>query len=206
MVVNLTERLKLIAYHVDKDASVADIGTDHGYIPLYLYRENQKRKIIMTDINKGPMKIAKKNKSDNAIPKDRIEERIGSGLEPLMASECDTIIIAGMGGILIADILGKDLIKSYSFKKYILQPRNSQAKLRKWLMCNGFEIQNEFLVREGKFICEIIIINPDQNNINVLYDNEIYYEIGKKLIENKDPLLKEFIQNKINIEKEHERC
>ncbi|MFA5527362.1 MAG: class I SAM-dependent methyltransferase [Peptostreptococcales bacterium] len=201
--INLTDRLLVMAKQIDIDETVADIGTDHGYIPIYLHQKNPYRKIIMTDINKGPMEIATKHLLEYGIPIQTIDSRLGSGLTPLKNNECDCVIIAGMGGILISDILSEDLKKSLSFPKFILQPRNAQDKLRKWLLDNGFDITNEFLVREGKFICEVLITGPKQDGSNQEslqgYD-EIYYEIGKKLIENKDPLLKDFIRNKIRIE------
>lgn len=193
--VGFSDRLQTIANIITKGESVADVGTDHGYIPIYLYVEGISPKIIATDVNVGPIEIARNN-IQSVIPDNTIETRIGNGLEVIGIGEVDTIVIAGMGGLLITDILAKDIKKSLSYKKFILQPRNAQDKLRMWLVKNGFKIFDEYLVREGKYICEIIVACPGEDKV----DKDIYYEIGYKLIEKKDPLLETFIHRKIQAE------
>ncbi|MCG8484580.1 MAG: class I SAM-dependent methyltransferase [Clostridia bacterium] len=195
--IRLTDRLQVIANHIQKGEKVADIGTDHGYIPIYIYQKNISDKLILTDINKGPMEIAVRNLRQHHIPQNHYDARIGDGLKPVKTGEVDTIVIAGMGGLLIKDILSYDMNKTKALKKLILQPRNAQDKLREWLLSNGFEILDESLVIEGKFICEIIVAVPGEGQPT----EQIYYEIGKKLIEKKDPLLESFITRKINVEK-----
>lgn len=195
--IRLPERLQIIANNIEKGESVADIGTDHGYLPIYLIKNNISDKVILTDINKGPMDMATKNLNQYGVPLDHYMTRIGSGLEPIQIGEVDTAVIAGMGGLLIRDILSDNMKKSQSIKKIILQPRNAQDKLREWLSLNGFEIVNEYLVREGNYICEIITVQPGTGHKT----KPIYYEISEKLIQKKDPLLEEFIIKKINTEK-----
>lgn len=195
--IRLTERLQVIADNIKKGEKVADIGTDHGYIPIYLYQKNISDELILTDINKGPMEIAVRNLRQNHIPESNYDARIGDGLKPVKTGEVDTIVIAGMGGMLIKDILSYDMNKSKALKKIILQPRNAQDKLREWLLSNGFEIIEEFLVTEGKFICEVIVAAPGERQ----HTEPIYFEIGEKLIKKKDPLLETFIMRKINVEK-----
>ncbi len=194
--IRLTERLQKIADGIHIGERVADIGSDHGYLPIYLWEKRISNHIIVTDIKKSPLNIAKKN-IRGYISKEVMDFRLGSGLEILENAEVDTAVIAGMGGLLIMDILSKDISKSLSFKKIILQPRNAQDKLRKWLVQNGFKIAEENLAKEGKFICEIITVIPGKDKEL----EDIYYEIGIKLLENKDPLLEKFILKKIEIEK-----
>lgn len=196
--IRLTERLQVIANYIHNGEKVADIGTDHGYIPIYLYQKNISKQLILTDINKGPMEIAIRNLNQNRIPENHYDARTGDGLKPLKSGEVDTIVIAGMGGLLIRDILAYDMNKSKLLKKIILQPRNAQDKLREWLVSNGFAIIDESLVREGKFICEVMVVKPGTGQKMP----PIYYEISKTLIDKKDPLLEEFIQRKINTEKD----
>lgn len=195
--IRLTERLQVIADNIQKGEKVADIGTDHGYLPIYLYKNNISDQLILTDINKGPMEIAVRNLNQYQVPVDNYDARIGDGLKPVKTGEVDTIVIAGMGGMLIKDILSYDMNKTKALKKIILQPRNAQDKLREWLLSNGFEIIDEFLVTEGKFICEVIVATPGEGK----QTEPIYYEISDKLIEKKDPLLETFIMRKINVEK-----
>ncbi len=195
--IQLTERLQKIADSIQSGESVADIGSDHGYIPVYLYENGISDKIIVTDIRKDPLDIAKNNIYTRIARAGKLDFRMGNGLYVLRYEEVDAVIIAGMGGILIKDILSTDKKKSLSFNKLILQPRNAQDKLRQWLVENGFKIQDEKLAREGKYICEIIIAVPGTDH----HYKDIYYEIGYKLIEKKDPLLKTFILRKIEIER-----
>jgi len=151
--IKLSERLKLIADQVEPGERVADIGTDHGYIPIYL-KENKISDIaIMADISEGSLAKAK----ENALEGDF---RLGSGISVLEPAEVDCVIIAGMGGLLITEILGADISLSRSFKKYVLQARNRVGELRKWLIGNDFSIEKNLLVREGKAICEIIVAKP----------------------------------------------
>ena len=100
----LTDRLLKIASLVDKDKRLADIGTDHGYIPVYLLNKNTIQYAILGDVNKGPLDNAKKEVMRNNLI-DKVDLRLGSGIEVLKPNEVDEIIIAGMGGMLINDIL-----------------------------------------------------------------------------------------------------
>ena len=100
----LSKRLKFIAKHIDKCKSIADIGTDHGYIPIYAVKNNLCERSIASDINKDPVKKSKLNISLEGLS-EKIETRLGGGLEPIKAKEVEGIVIAGMGGNLIRDIL-----------------------------------------------------------------------------------------------------
>ncbi|MEL7658906.1 MAG: class I SAM-dependent methyltransferase, partial [Bacillota bacterium] len=133
-------------------------------------------------------------------PDQEFDIRIGSGIETLKPAETDVIVIAGMGGLLIADILEDDLKKTKSYKKLILQPRNAQDKLRAWLMENGFQIVDEVLVKEGKYICEIILAVSGDKSTEI-GQLDVDFEISPILFAKNDPLLVEFIENKIRIEK-----
>ena len=104
-------------------------------------------------------------------------------------------IQAGMGGILIGELLEANKEVAHSVEKLILQPMQAQEELRRYLLNNGYEILDEVLVKEDFRIYEIIVAKYTSKNTVV--DDEIYYEVGKKLIENKDPLLNEFIDKKI---------
>ena len=122
-----------------------------------------------------------------------IETRIGSGLKVISPGEIDTVVIAGMGGLLISSILedGADVLEYVH--RLVLQPMGNTDIVRKWLTDNGFAIEGESLVKEGRHIYEIIVARPGYPEVS---DN-IHYEIGLKLIENRDPLFKEFVGIKI---------
>lgn len=215
-VIRLSDRLKVMADLVNKGETVADIGTDHGFLPMYLVEANISPRTVLADVSRASLEKAISNVSRrnyDEVFEQRFDFRWGSGLEVLENSEVDCITIAGMGGILITEILGENLDKTGSFRKFILQPRNAQGELRYWLRRNGFGIKSEILVKEGKYICEVIlaevskkIANSDSKNWLAEFENlgyeSIEYEIPEsKLIKNRY-LYREFIKRKINKEED----
>lgn len=189
----LSQRLLTIASFVESDSVVADVGTDHGYVPGYLIENNISKKVIGTDISKGSLeKIIEYIKSLGF--EHKVESRLGDGLVPIKTDEVDTVIIAGMGGLLIRDILDKDKVKTNSIKNFILQPMVAAKELRQYLYANDFQIIKEELVKEDNKYYEIIHAKKGKSKV----DKDIYYEIGQYLVENKHPILKEFIEFRIN--------
>lgn len=189
----LSLRLITIKNFVKENSIVADIGTDHGYIPGYLIENNISKKVIATDISKGSL--------DKAIEyiekigyKEYIDTRLGNGLEVLKPYEVDTVIIAGMGGLLIKDIIEKDLEITKTINNFIFQPMGAAEELRKYLYENNFKIIDEKIIKEDGKYYEIIYVSRGKDYI----EDEIYYEISKKLLDKKDPVLREFIEFKIN--------
>ncbi len=153
----LSERMRKIACLV-RGGSCADIGTDHGHIPIWLSLEGRCGKLILTDIAEGPLQKARENIA--GLGANLSDLRLGAGLEPLEAGEAETVIIAGMGGELIASILEKDPVKTFSFSRFVLQPRSREAALRMRLEKMGLPVTGEYLVREGRRICQIIVCEP----------------------------------------------
>ena len=120
----------------------------------------------------------------------------------LDTGEVEAVVIAGMGGILMTGILGADIEKSWSFKKLVLQPRNRIGQLRWWLYNNGFCISNEKLVREGKYICEVLTVVPREIAVTGdLGPDDIEYEFPHKLIDFKNELTEEYLNKKLDLEK-----
>ena len=189
----LTDRLLKIASLITVGKKIADIGTDHGYIPVYLLKNNKIPYAILADVNKGPLENARKEVIKNELL-EKVDLRLGSGIEVLKQNEVDEVIIAGMGGILIADLLEANKEVAHSLDKLILQPMQAQEELRKYLFGNGYEIINEVLVKEDFRIYEII--EARYTGENTIVEDDIYYQIGKKLIENKDILLGDLIAKK----------
>ncbi|MDD6735116.1 MAG: class I SAM-dependent methyltransferase [Clostridiales bacterium] len=153
----ITPRLEMILRHVTGNAA-ADIGTDHGYIPIKLAEKGMK--VIATDINEGPLGAAQKNAEKYGA---NISLRLGAGLEPLLPGEADCIIIAGMGGELIQNIISADLeIARHAL--LLLQPMNSQYELRNFLRENGFCIEYEDLAAEGHKIYNLFVVRSGEPN------------------------------------------
>lgn len=190
---NLSERLTHIINLIPKCNCLADIGTDHGFIPIYSILNNKANHAIASDINKGPIRIAKIN-IDKYNLNDRIETRIGSGLSTLKEDEADVIVIAGMGGILISEIIESHIAIARSAKWLILQPVQYPEVLRKYLLRSDFNIVDEDIVKdENKYY---YIIKAENKKVHE-YNKEVYYYTGMKLIEKGHPLIKEYILYKI---------
>ena len=189
----LSNRLQAIADFVPINTIAGDIGTDHGYIPIYLIKNKISKKVIATDISKNSLqKIIKYTEGKEY--EDDIDIRLGDGLEIIKSFEIDTVIIAGMGGLLIKDILDREKDKRDSITHFILQPNVASKELREYLYENNFTIIDEKLIKEdGKFY-EIIYAKKGKSHVS----SEVYFEVGEKLISSKDPLLEEFLKDKIN--------
>lgn len=146
--IKLSKRLEAIARLVPLSGGVADIGTDHGYIPVWLSQNGHGGDLYATDINEGPIEHAKQTAEEFGL-KNKINFFLCDGLEALNGSEVNTIIIAGMGGENIVDIL---LNAPWTRDKnclLILQPMSKSAHLRSWLYDNGYKVLKEQLVDDG---------------------------------------------------------
>ena len=193
----LSKRLKRIAEHVDKCESVADIGTDHGYIPIYLVKEGICKKAIASDINKGPIEKAKVNVAFEGVS-NKVKCLLGPGLNPLKVGEVNGVILAGMGGNLTRDILLADMDKVKKYDFIILQPAQNPEVLREFLYKNDYEIIDEDLIKdEGRFY-ELFKVKYNENSEKLVFEDELYYEVSSLLREKNHPLFKEFIEEKIN--------
>lgn len=189
----LSVRLKAIARMVEKCISVIDVGTDHGYIPIYLVKNDVIESAIASDINKGPVDKAKKNIQSNNLSQ-KIICRLGSGLSTIYKGEVQVAIIAGMGGNLIRDILEADLEVTKELEYMILQPVQNAEILREYLYNVGYDILDEEICYEdGKFY---EIIKARYNTKSATMDS-INYEISKVLLDKKNPLMKSFIEFKL---------
>lgn len=188
----LSTRLQKIADFIPENTIVGDIGTDHGHIPIYLIKNNVSKRVIATDISQNSLEKIIEFVKINNYDKD-IDIRLGDGLETILPFEIDTVVIAGMGGLLIRDILDKDKKKANTITHFILQPNIASKELRKYLYENNFEIIDEGLIKEGDKFYEVIYAKKGKAYIH----KDIYYEIGEKLIINKNPLLKQFLNHKI---------
>ncbi len=185
-------RLKKICNLVDINSIVADIGTDHGIIPIELSKSCISKKIIATDISKNSLeKLEHKLIYNSNIV--NIETRVSDGLYCFDEFEVDTIIISGMGGILIKEILEKNLSVAKTANSLILSPNNSLDILRKFLLQNNFVIEKEDDVIENKKYYQILKVKSGKD----FYRNGYEFLYGKLLIKNKSENLRIFLENEL---------
>lgn len=159
----LSQRLMEMYHQVSPGERVADIGTDHAYVPILLMKNNISPFVIMSDISKGSMDKAQRNCKDQGFGLPDSCFRVGDGVSTIKPGEVDTLVIGGLGGRTIAGILAADQNLTNSFSKLILQPRNNSGELRYYLHLTGWTIISERLAKEGKFICEIITASAPEN-------------------------------------------
>ncbi|MGH4050970.1 MAG: tRNA (adenine(22)-N(1))-methyltransferase [Clostridium sp.] len=190
---DISERLKKIANMIEDCDTIVDVGTDHGYVPIYLVKRGVIKKAIASDINRGPVQKAKHNIILNKTFR-QISCRLGGGLSTVKIGEVQVAIIAGMGGNLIRDIMENDLDIVKEFKYMILQPVQNAEVLREYLYTTGYNILNEEIcVEDGRFY-EIIKVRYN-NKPKVV--EKIYYEISEVLLNKKQPVMQKFIEYKL---------
>ncbi len=177
-------RLNKLATMVDQDARIADIGTDHAYLPIELVKSGKVNFAIASDIGKGPLDNAKQDIKEAGL-EGKIETRLGAGLETISAKDnIDTVVIAGMGGNLMSQILNDALVnKKMSFDTLILEPNVGEYGVRKWLMQHSYQIVDEQIVAEAGHIYELIKAKKTESNIP-LTEKELYF--GPILIKTKN--------------------
>lgn len=142
----LSPRLSAVAELVPQGARLADVGTDHAYLPVWLLRQGRIQKSIVTDIRPGPLEHARRTAREQGVT-HRMEFRLCDGLQGVEPGECDTVSIAGMGGETIAGILAQ---APWTRQLHlILQPQSTQQVLRRFLAGNGYRICSERVAREG---------------------------------------------------------
>lgn len=143
---NLSSRLQAVADMVTQGARLVDVGCDHGYIPVYLIANNRIESAIACDINRGPLASCIALVEDMGL-EDRIECVLSDGLAAIDGDSVDDIVIAGMGGELIADIL--DRCPYARDKHIILNPMTHPELARRWLYDNGYKIDNDIIVSDN---------------------------------------------------------
>ena len=146
----LSGRLKRVAEMITEGGTLSDVGCDHAYLSIYAVEEGISPKAIASDVREGPLSHARANIAAHHL-EDRISLRLGSGLSALAPGEAQSLVLAGMGGMLIIRLLEEEREKALSFRELILSPQSDLYSVRKWLAENGFRITDEaFLYDEGK--------------------------------------------------------
>lgn len=199
----LSRRLETIASFVKPGNRLADVGTDHGYIPIFLVQEGVIPKALAMDVRRGPLDRAEEHIREAGLS-GQIETRLSDGLLRLSPGEADTVVIAGMGGELEIHILeeGKHVWDSVS--QWVLSPQSDLARVRRYLLENGFSIRREAMVKEdGKFYT---VLEAGRDGGETApeaaagrggrkdWEKESYYLYGKDLIRSGNPVLAEFLE------------
>lgn len=186
----LSKRLELVASFVPGGSRVADIGTDHGYIPIFLTEKGICESALAMDVREGPLSRAREHIREKGL-QEKIRVRLSDGLKELQPGEADTVVIAGMGGQLVIHILEEGRHMWESVKTWILSPQSELDKVRRYLEQEGFVIRREAMtLDEGKYYTVMESARGEMK-----YERPSEYLYGKLLIEGKDPVLKDFLDH-----------
>ena len=164
----LSKRLLAVSGLVSYGSRLADVGTDHGYIPIWLTEQGVIRGAVAMDVNRGPLLRAQENIRAHGL-EGKIVTRLSDGVAELCPGEADSVVIAGMGGSLMARILeeGKEVLGT--MKELVLQPQSDLDKVRRFLQENGYRIDSERMVLEdGKFYPMMHVVHGEMEPLSAI--------------------------------------
>ena len=198
--VRLSKRLQKVAEFVPINKKVADIGSDHAYLPCFLALTNQIAYAVAGEVNEGPFQSAKSQVARLSL-EGVIHVRKGNGLQVIKPNEVEVVTIAGMGGGLISTILEEAKENLMGVERLVLQPNVTADKVRRWLLKNGWKLVNEEILEEDGKIYEILV--ADKGDGKAPYVNEENIELslllGPYLLKDKN----EVFQKKWSLELEN---
>lgn len=187
--IKISKRLETVASFVKKGSHIVDIGTDHGYIPIWLVEQGVVDYAIAMDIGKGPLERAREHIALYQLD-TKIETRLSDGLKELKEGEVDTAIIAGMGGKLIFQILEEGSHVWNTMEQFIVSPQSDLEVFRQEVGKIGFVIQDEtMLIEDGKFYTIMVLVRGQMET-----QKPFEYRYGKRLIHKKHPVLLTFLE------------
>lgn len=188
--IQLSERLTAVARLVTQKGTLADVGTDHGYIPVFLTGEKKVSHAIAMDVNQGPLLRAQEHIRQFGM-QQQIETRLSDGLEAIQPGEAESIVIAGMGGSLMKRILSQGCEKARSAKELILQPQSELPEFRRFLWQERYRVMEEDMVLEdGKYYPMMRVVPGTEGQQQ---PNELAYLYGTCLLEHRHPVLKQYL-------------
>ena len=197
--IQLSARLSAIAKMIPEGVTVADVGTDHAYLPISLVSSGRCPGAVASDISEGAVLRAREHVRDCGLC-DRISVHVRDGLRGYLPGEQEVLIISGMGGPLMMRILQDSLDVTESFQELVLSPQSEVASVRRWLYLHHFRLTEEVLVREKGHDYFIMKARPcgspvlDEQYVSDLKERDIQFCYGPVLIRDHAPALKGFLK------------
>lgn len=188
----LSPRLKKIAELVEKCDVFLDVGTDHAYLPVYLINSGICKTAVASDLRQGPLNRARET-ARLFFAEEKVDLRLGSGFETVCEGEADVAVVAGMGGVLIGELLENSEKIAKALKSLVLQPMTAVFELRKFLYENGYTVCEEVLVKEEEKLYHILKVLPFEEK-NKKSEAELYF--GDKISKN-SPFYEEYKERQI---------
>ncbi|TMN20985.1 tRNA (adenine(22)-N(1))-methyltransferase [Lentibacillus cibarius] len=184
--IKLSDRLNKVASFIPHGTFFADIGSDHAYLPCSICLQDITAQAIVGEVNEGPLQRARETVSNNHLT-DRIDVRLGDGLDILQPGEVSAVVIAGMGGSLIQSILEKGKLRLKGVGRIIAQPNNDERNVRSWFSSHGYVITNEVILEENGFLYEIITGDKQVEGQTLSERQQLF---GPRLLEHKSNLFR----------------
>lgn len=209
--IQLSKRLQYVADFITPGLVLADIGTDHGFIPIYMVLADKSPKAFAMDINEGPLERATEHIQEKGL-EGKIETRLSDGLQKLNGNEAESVLIAGMGGSLVIKILDEGKHALEGVKELVLSPHTEADLVRAYLKTTDFVIEKEGMVIDaGKYYVVIKARRREKNEQGLLYEKEnkapegveeelyktLCTKYGRLLLEEKNPILKELLTKEL---------
>ena len=185
----LSERLQAVCALCPQGECLADIGTDHGYVPVTLVEEGIVKKAIAMDVRKGPLSRANASVKEAGLS-DRISLRLSDGMDGLQAEEADVVLIAGMGGPLTVRILTAGERKLSGVKALVLQPQSEIGDVRRYLSTHGWRIRRENMVLEDGKYYPMMEAERGQEPLS-----RLQLQYGPRLLEERHPVLLQYLRH-----------
>ncbi len=196
---NISRRLNRLAELVTEGSRLADVGTDHGYVPICLCRQKKIPSAIAMDINEGPLLRAKEHIEEAGLS-EKISLRLSDGLQKLCKGEADTVLIAGMGGALMVRILSDGEPVLSEVRELVLQPQSEIGEVRLWLKSHGWQIQTEEILKEdGKYYPMFRAVPGEAKSYT-----KTEYRFGKLEQQASPEVLAEFLEKRLMVNRQIE--
>lgn len=195
--IELSKRMQSVADMIQPCDAVGDIGCDHAFVSIYLVEQHRAKRVIASDVRRGPITIAKRNIEAMNLS-DQIEIRMGDGLDTIVPGEVNAVVLAGMGGMLMIDILerGEEVVTRCD--QLVLQPQSDIEKVRRYLAEKGYHLADEqMLIDAGKYynLLDVRVhemVQKDEYDCSKLADDWCYM-YGRSLLRKKDPVLRSWL-------------
>lgn len=195
--IELSKRMQSVADMIQPCDAVGDIGCDHAFVSIYLVEQHRAKRVIASDVRRGPIAIAKRNIEAMNLS-DQIEIRMGDGLDTIVPGGVNAVVLAGMGGMLMIDILerGEEVVTRCD--QLVLQPQSDIEKVRRYLAEKGYHLADEqMLIDAGKYynLLDVRVhemVQKDEYDCSRLTDDWCYM-YGGSLLRKKDPVLRSWL-------------
>ena len=195
--IELSKRMQSVADMIQPCDAVGDIGCDHAFVSIYLVEQRRAKRVIASDVRRGPIAIAKRNIEAMNLS-DQIEIRMGDGLDTIVPGEVNAVVLAGMGGMLMIDILerGEEVVTRCD--QLVLQPQSDIEKVRRYLAAKGYHLADQqMLIDAGKYynLLDVRVhemVQKDEYDCSKLADDWCYM-YGGSLLRKKDPVLRSWL-------------